>query len=372
MFGPSDHPVPGRRSAPRLTVVGTADRPRALRPLAVLYVEDDADDLFLMRRHLANSAHFQVDLVHAQTLDAARTLAGEHDFDVVLCDFWLGGDTTVPLIDELARATAAAVVLVSSLENEDIELIGRRAGAAGFVAKDDLSAAGLDRILTTLLPADMVAETVDARQAGGVGPWLRALMRTLDAAGPVVGSTADEAFAGRFIADLSAVDSPLRGDVIDRLADLDRATRQGGPVRFDAVPYLNDAVATLRVRGGRAADIVFLAPYLPVPLVANPAIFTDLLHGFFVEALDLVRSGRTLHVTPQIVAGSLVIRISADAAPDRPPVDGGEAARARAAADARRMLVETLAQAAGGHCGFSAPAAPFAAVLSVPLRPPSR
>ncbi len=371
MFGPSDHKVPKRRSAPRLTVVGATDRPQALRPLTVLYVEDDADDVFLMRRHLAKSAHFQVELVHASTLDTARTLTAEHAYDVVFCDFWLGGDTTVPLIDELARATDAAVVLVSSLENEDIELIGRRAGAAGFVAKDDLSAAALDRILNTLLPAGVVADAVDARQAGGVGPWLRALMRTLDAAGPVVGATTDEAFAGRFIADLSAVDGSLRGDVIDRLADLDRASRRGGPVRFDAVPYLTDAVATLRVRGGRAARIDFLAPYLPVPLVANPAIFTDLLHGFFVEALDLVRAGRPLVVTPQVVSGALLVRMTADTAPHRAPVDGSEAARTRAAADARRMLVETLAQAAGGHCGFGAPSAPFAAILSVPLRPPA-
>ncbi len=225
----------------RLHVVEDGAAAPQRRPITVLYVEDDEDDVFLLGRYLEDLPSFEVEYAHAATLAAARSMIARHRFDVVLCDFWLGSETTIPLIDELKSAIVPCpVVLVSSLENDDIELIGRRAGAAGFVAKADISASTLDRVFNTLLPPDETegAEGVPGR---GVARWLRALLRSLDRvhAASTLALADNETARGvqDLMEDIVSNSTEIRSDIIDKLAGLERATRQGAGVkRFDACP----------------------------------------------------------------------------------------------------------------------------------------
>lgn len=377
MAGPLDNragAAGGVRPQQRLQVVDRDGAVPARRPISVLYVEDDEDDVFMMRRRLDGLPSFSVDFAHAPRLSAARSMLDRHRFDVVLCDFWLGCETTIPLIDDLKSAVIPCpVVLVSSLENDDIELIGRRAGAAGFVAKADLSSAALDRIFATLLPGE--DRTADPDQS--VARWLRGLLRGLDrvhAASAIALGDQDELSLGthEMLSEIASDSAEIRADILDKLAGLERATRRNGgaTIRFDAVPYLVDAVSALRMTG--IGTVNFVAPLVPIPLETNPTLFGDLMQGFFAEAQAWLSDGGTVTVTPMVRAGRLDVMVEADGAP-RPAAETSEpeAAREAAAAETRRFLVETLARAIGGDASFVRAvdeAARYEGRLQVPLR----
>lgn len=356
------------RAQTRLRVVGEDGAAESRRPIVVLYVEDDADDVFLLRRQLQSLPNFDVEFFHASTVVEARALAATRRFDVVLCDFWLGSETTISLIDDLRlQLLPCPVVLVSSLENEDIELIGRRAGAAGFVAKADLSAAALDRIFATLLKAG----TTETRTGGAVA-WLRALMRSIDAvraAGRRAPKGAEPTPVTALISDIADA-GPLGGALVETLAGLELESRRGAcpASRFDAVPYIADGVERLRRRFGDE-QVHFLEPETPVIVEASTALFGDLVQGAFAEAADL--RARRVDVALSLAGGTLTIDILA--MPRRPGDGDGadaEAARAEAAARARRLIVESLSASAGGTFEVVAAArGATAARLRVPLRP---
>jgi CheY-like chemotaxis protein len=363
------------RAQHRLHLVGRDGAVADRRPIGVLFVEDDDEDVFLLRRHLGALPSFAVDFTHAPSVDEARSLLIRQRFDVILCDFWLGSETTVPLIDELRLAgKASPVVLVSSLENDDIELIGRRAGAAGFVPKADLSAAALDRIFNTLLPQETM--DIPAGPEPSAATWLKVLMRSLDQARATVGRAGreGESLPSGGMLGQTAASEAIRRDIVATLFRLEQATRGGAPAlaRFDAVPLLVDAVDRIAAAG---APVDFVAPAMPIIVEASPTLFGDLVQGFLSEAADVASDGSAVAVAPSVRGGNLVLEIAGPTAPSTrrdPPPDGDEAARAAAAAETRRFLVETLARAAGGAVDFAAPGTTpcpgTPARLEVPLR----
>jgi CheY-like chemotaxis protein len=363
------------RVAQRLRLVDADGAVAPRRAVSVLYVEDDREDVYLLRRQLKALPSFDVQFSHAATVADARAMTAARRFDVVLCDFWLGHETTIAFIDDLKiAADPSPVVLVSSLDNEDIELIGRRAGAAGFVAKADLSAAAIDRIFATLLPDEVAVDhpSTEEQPAGGAAGWLRALIRGLDAfqaAGAGRRGNARPSAFETVMDDIMPAADDLRADLRRTLAGIERSAAAGMPAvsRFDAVPHLADAVARAELQ--RGDDICFVQPAVPLMIEACPALFPDLLQGFFAEASDAL--GAPLAIEPSIQHGRLVVEIVAG-----PPPCGDRRGRAlrghaRAAVDARRLVVETLAVTLGGR--FVVPDVPAGggtlARLEIPLRP---
>lgn len=371
-------PAPGSEPIRRhLRVVG-ADAPHAVREkIAVLYVEDDDDDIFLLGHQLAGLGSFDVDFVHASTLAEARSAIERRRFDVIFCDFWLDSETSIPLIAELkAAAGAVPVVLVSSLENDDIELIGRRAGADGFVAKADLTAASLERIFSTLLRPREGGSGAGERTDGGAAAWLRALLRSLDRvhAASALAMAEKNGEADRladFLYEILGNSEELRADIRDKLAGLERATAAGSATaRFDAIPYLAHAVRRQATRARGTAAIGFRAPILPVQIETNATLFGDLVDGFMAEAGELVEAGRPVDIGLAVGGGLMTVWLTADA---RVPAGTERGDIAEAAANERRFLVETLARAIGGRLAFAGDAdaddlGDALARLEVPLR----
>lgn len=362
-------PVQRSRTAARLSLVepdGIAPVRRAIR---VLYVEDDVDDVFLVERQMRALPGFSVDFHHAATLGVAQDRVRADRFDVVLCDFWLGCETTIPLIDELRdREQPCPTVLVSSLENDDIELIGRRAGAAGFVAKADLSPSALDRIFTTLLPAEERAE----RQDAGLGRWIQVLLASLNDSGAGLGAADEESRA--IIEEFVTASGVSRLALAEALAGAERAQRLGHSdlLRFDAVSYVVDAVSQVSLQAARDGLVDFLPPAVPVMVEANPALFGDVMQGFFAGAMDAVADGVAVIVRLRLDAGRIVISLARQDGGGPPPVAssmtgyGDGEARLRAAVETRRLLVEALARALGGS--ILRDEAAGALLLTLPLR----
>lgn len=346
----------------RLFVVGDGQAAPARAKIAVLYVEDDCDDVFLLDHQLRGLASFEVEFAHATTVTAARQAIEQRRYDVILCDFWLQSETTVSFIGELkAAAGATPVVMVSSLENDDIELIGRRAGADGFIAKADLSAASLDRVFNTLLaPRDRRASE------GGATAWLKALMASLDralaASRQADGNGPEDPELRELLDALFGPSATGQSEVLDQLAGLTRATEASAErVRFDVVPLFSHGIRRQTSRASAGASVAFAPPELPVTIEANPVLLGDLIDGFLAELGDRLAAGRPVDVGLSIADGRLTVRLTDVSV-------GGDITTAtivEAAVTERRLLVETLARAAEGEVAFHAAGA---AVLTLPLR----
>lgn len=333
-------------AARRLRLVDASDTGAARRAITVLHIGDTPEDTFLIGRLVGALPSFSAAFVAAGTREAALSALSRQPCDVVLCEFWMAGRTTMALIDEIKAVADVPVILTSALDNDDIELIGRRAGADGLLMKSDLAVATLDRVFSTLLPRRQAPRRDAALM-------LRALMSNLYAAGLALRPERD--------GDRAAEQDVRRAALQRSLVDLEAASRLGAGVqRFDAIAFFVDAVKKQGLRAEAGGAVNFLVPSLPLPIETSPTLYADLVEGFLTEAGDAAAAGGTATVLLKATTGRLVATV-------RP--SGGEAvaidAEARAAAAERRLLVESLARACGGNVAFSTGGGH---VLDVPLR----
>jgi len=102
----------------------------------ILLVEDDPDDVWVMRSLLADSADMATELVHAERLSAAFRLCRERHFDVVLLDL------TLPDFSGLETFTQAyehipgvPIVILTGLADQAAAIKAVQAGAEDFLVK---------------------------------------------------------------------------------------------------------------------------------------------------------------------------------------------------------------------------------------------
>ncbi|CAI9415384.1 hypothetical protein ANOBCDAF_03452 [Pleomorphomonas sp. T1.2MG-36] len=333
-------------AARRLRLVDASDTGVERRAITVLHIGDAPEDTFLIGRLVGALPSFAATFVAAGTREAALSALSRQPCDVVLCEFWMAGRTTMALIDEIKRVADVPVILTSALDNDDIELIGRRAGADGLLTKSDLAVATLDRVFSTLLPRRQAAR----RDAATM---LRALMSNLYAAGL--------ALRPERSADRSANQEIKRAALARSIADLEAASRFGAGVqRFDAIPFFTDAVKKQDLRADAGGTVTFLAPSLPLPIETSPTLYADLVEGFLAEAGDAAAAGGVATVSLRAASGRLIATVRQSGG--KPIAADTEA---RAAAAERRLLIEGLARACGGVVAFSTRSGH---ALEVPLR----
>jgi DNA-binding NarL/FixJ family response regulator len=111
-----------------------------------LIVDDNPDFRRLVRRML-EAEGFDV-VGAAGDGEGGLAAAGELAPDVVLLDVNLPDANGFEVAARLARERPSAAVLLTSTQGrEDFDQLAVACGARGFVPKDDLSAAELDRLL---------------------------------------------------------------------------------------------------------------------------------------------------------------------------------------------------------------------------------
>ncbi len=114
---------------------------RHAQALRVLYVEHNAQDIDLTRRHFeAHAAHLQLEAV-ADAAAALGRLPGAPDeaarFDALLLDFRLAGDSGLDLLKVVRqeRNLDLPVVLVTGQGSEEVAALAMRLGATDYVVK---------------------------------------------------------------------------------------------------------------------------------------------------------------------------------------------------------------------------------------------
>ncbi len=117
-------------------------------PIQVLMIEDDPDDVLLMREFLTEAGALKIKLAHADRLSEGLKRIAEQKFDVILLDLNLpdsrGLDT---LRDLLRQVTTIPVVVLSGLADDRTTLEAVRQGAQDYLVKGEMSGSIMARVL---------------------------------------------------------------------------------------------------------------------------------------------------------------------------------------------------------------------------------
>lgn len=122
------------------------------RAMSLLLVEDDRADARLVTEFLRRSRFFAHDITAATDQAEAIACAGEKPFDLVILDYWLRTEASLPLSSSWTAAFAGLpILLVTSVDVADIQSLALACGASGYLHKNDLSPSSLDAVIRTLL-----------------------------------------------------------------------------------------------------------------------------------------------------------------------------------------------------------------------------
>jgi serine phosphatase RsbU (regulator of sigma subunit) len=114
----------------------------------ILLVEDDPDDVYIIRNLLGDRWHGPFDLVHVELLSAAIQRCQEEPFDVVLLDLGLPDSNGLETFFSIyARAGDVPIVVLSGLSDERAAVKAVQAGAQDYLVKGQLT----DRLLVRSL-----------------------------------------------------------------------------------------------------------------------------------------------------------------------------------------------------------------------------
>ena len=110
------------------------------RELTVLIVDDDPDDLLVMRKHLQRLDGYAVEVIEASSGPEARHILARQRVGAILMDYRLGGEDGVEVLRVIRGAgSTCPVVVVTGQGDERVAAAFRRAGADDYLVKSDLS-----------------------------------------------------------------------------------------------------------------------------------------------------------------------------------------------------------------------------------------
>jgi DNA-binding NarL/FixJ family response regulator len=116
-----------------------------------LLIDADAHDRLTLQSLAARSKQLEIVTTPCQSLAEAGALLSEPRFDVVFLEYWLGEQTSIPFIHDLAAAQGPPCVMLTDLDEPDIRRLAFRAGAHAFLSKDSLCPQALESVTLAVL-----------------------------------------------------------------------------------------------------------------------------------------------------------------------------------------------------------------------------
>lgn len=117
-------------------------------PIRILMIEDDPDDVLLMRESLMETGALRIKLTHADRLSSGLKQLAEQDYDVVLLDLNLPDSRGLDTLQGLLRQEPGIpIVVTSGLADDLTTLEAVRQGAQDYLIKGEISGSNLMRVL---------------------------------------------------------------------------------------------------------------------------------------------------------------------------------------------------------------------------------
>ncbi|MAG58386.1 MAG: hypothetical protein CMJ83_19025 [Planctomycetes bacterium] len=135
--------------------------------LTILAVDDDAGDLNLLRRYVAEINEWDIEFIAAESAEAALLEASRRRVDLVFLDYYLGEGSGLDLLARLIGspdATCHAVVMITGQGDEDLAAAAIKAGACDYIPKRRLDAEGLQRAIRSALETSRLRLQLEEQQ----------------------------------------------------------------------------------------------------------------------------------------------------------------------------------------------------------------
>ena len=116
--------------------------------LRVLLVEDDEDDFVIVRDLIERIPACEISLDWAISVADGLAAARQTQYDAFLVDHLLGDGTGVSLVEQLrAFQPFAPIVMLTGVDNRDVDVAAMAVGVAEFVVKSQLTESLLERCI---------------------------------------------------------------------------------------------------------------------------------------------------------------------------------------------------------------------------------
>jgi len=285
--------------------------------MRVLLIEDDKEDTTLLTFMASKVNRYDIDVTAVDSVTAARQAMETDEFDIFICDFWLGSETIVPFITELTnRNHQTPIILISGIEHDEIQRLGLRAGAICFLPKSDISHETLEATVASVLRMKDVGDQLsqDAENARGekvtairhVGDWLKTILNRVDrihAAASLLaaktestGSSDLTEMAQHVIDDAGSVRTELFERIL-RMQRLDPDEEQHVSTRVDLVAVIASAVEMLRYESERHRQRMFFSrPVSPVWVQHDQYLIADAFENVVRHAISASAVGAEIDV----------------------------------------------------------------------------
>lgn len=111
----------------------------------ILLIDDDEDSIIIMRNVLDKTRY---DIAWCANAESAKNTLAAENFDICLLDYRLGATDGLEFLRELrGEGCDTPIILYTGQQDIEVERQAARLGADDYLAKDDLSAAILDRMM---------------------------------------------------------------------------------------------------------------------------------------------------------------------------------------------------------------------------------
>ena len=110
--------------------------------LTVLAIDDDPGDIELLRRSLEGLTAFAINFVACPSMQEGRDTLQNHQVDVIILDYLLGGDTGLVFLQELrSKDYRRPIIMLTGKGDERVAAHAMRSGADDYLVKEDLNPA---------------------------------------------------------------------------------------------------------------------------------------------------------------------------------------------------------------------------------------
>jgi signal transduction histidine kinase len=128
-------------------------------PVKILLIEDDEQDLTLIKIHLARATKFFYTLESASRLEEGLARLQEQEIDIVLCDLSLPDEQGLETFRQLyAQFPQVPIIILTGLDDEEIGLTALSLGAQDYLIKGDFKSSVLVRAIRYALERHHLAE----------------------------------------------------------------------------------------------------------------------------------------------------------------------------------------------------------------------
>jgi DNA-binding NarL/FixJ family response regulator len=125
--------------------------PMQREKVRALLIDDDSADAEIIGRLAAKSKQLDFTLRVCLSTEEAERVVSDQAFDVIYVDYWLGMQTSIAFIIELAKSQNAPCVLLTGLDEPDIRRIAFRAGVKAFLSKEEISTQAIEGVTLAVL-----------------------------------------------------------------------------------------------------------------------------------------------------------------------------------------------------------------------------